>query len=211
MSHYTNDTDTLRQMISQSLPQMLISLVTLFSVFCIMLYFSVWMTIVALLGVVCMVLCTKHLAGNSSRYFLRQQQSLGEVEGFIEEMMEGQKVIKVFCHEEESKKAFDKINDRLFKDSEAANKYANMLGPVLINIGNVLYVVVAIVGGLLLLLNVPNLSISGMALSISIVVPFLNMTKQFAGNISQVSFQLNPVGHGDCRCESYLRITGCCS
>ncbi len=196
MSHYTNDTDTLRQMISQSLPQMLISLVTLFSVFCIMLYFSVWMTIVALLGVVCMVLCTKHLAGNSSRYFLRQQQSLGEVEGFIEEMMEGQKVIKVFCHEEESKKAFDKINDRLFKDSEAANKYANMLGPVLINIGNVLYVVVAIVGGLLLLLNVPNLSISGMALSISIVVPFLNMTKQFAGNISQVSFQLNPVVMG---------------
>lgn len=196
MSHYTNDTDTLRQMISQSLPQMLISLVTIVSVLCIMLYFSVWLTIVAIIGIACMVACTKHLAGNSSRYFLRQQQSLGAVEGFIEEMMEGQKVIKVFCHEEESKKAFDKINDRLFKDAEAANKYANMLGPVLINIGNVLYVVVAIIGGLLLLLKAPNLSFSGMALGISIVVPFLNMTKQFAGNISQVSFQLNSVVMG---------------
>ena len=162
MSYYTNDIDTLRQMISQSFPQLMISLIMVMTVFGLMVYYSLWM-------------------------------ALGRTEGFVEEMMNGQKVIKVFCHEEESKADFDKINDGLFRDAERANRYANMLMPILGNIGNVLYVAVALTGGLLLLAGVPNVSISGLALSISIVVPFLNMTKQFAGNIGQVSNQLNAV------------------
>jgi ATP-binding cassette subfamily B protein len=140
-----------------------------------------------------MFFVTKKVGGNSAKYFIRQQESIGKTEGFIEEMMNGQKVVKVFCHEEESKKDFDAINDELFHNAEQANRYANMLMPILANIGNVLYVAVALVGGLLMLAKVPNLSLSGMALSISILVPFLNMTKQFCGNISQVSNQLNAV------------------
>ena len=193
MSHYTNDIDTLRQMVSQSFPQLLISAVTVVTIFSIMLYFCVWLSIVVLGGVVIMLLVTKKVGGGSARYFVSQQIALGKEEGYIEEIMNGQKVVKVFCHEEESKADFDRINDELFRESEKANKYANILGPILNNIGNVLYVAVAIVGGFLYLNNVPNLSISGMAISISVVVPFLNMTKQFAGNIGQVSHQINSV------------------
>lgn len=193
MSHYTNDIDTLRQMVSQSFPQLLISAVTVITIFSIMLYFCVWLSIVVLVGVVIMLLVTKKVGGGSARYFVSQQIALGKEEGYIEEIMNGQKVVKVFCHEEESKADFDRINDELFRESEKANKYANILGPILNNIGNVLYVAVAIVGGFLYLNNVPNLSISGMAISISVVVPFLNMTKQFAGNIGQVSHQINSV------------------
>ncbi len=196
MSYYTNDIDTLRQMVSQSLPQLLISAVTVVTIFSIMIYYCVWLTLVVLVGIVCMVLVTGKVGGGSARYFIRQQRAIGKMEGFVEEMMNGQKVVKVFCHEEESKSDFDKVNDALFSDSEKANKYANVLGPILNNIGNILYVVVALVGGLLLLAKVPNLSISGMAISISIVVPFLNMTKQFAGNIGQVSHQINSVVMG---------------
>lgn len=193
MSHYTNDIDTLRQMVSQSFPQLLISAVTVITIFSIMLYFCVWLSIVVLAGVAIMLLVTKKVGGGSARYFVSQQIALGKEEGYIEEIMNGQKVVKVFCHEEESKADFDRINDELFRESEKANKYANILGPILNNIGNVLYVAVAIVGGFLYLNNVPNLSISGMAVSISVVVPFLNMTKQFAGNIGQVSHQINSV------------------
>ena len=193
MSYYTNDIDTLRQMISQSIPQLIISGVTVVTVLCIMLYFSVWLTLVVLFGVIIMTLVVKKIGGSSSRYFIRQQQAIGRTEGFVEEMMNGQKVVKVFCHEQEAKEGFDAINDALFSDSEKANRYANMLMPILNNIGNVLYVCVALVGGLLLLSHAPNLSLSGLAFGISIVVPFLNMTKQFAGNISQVSNQLNSV------------------
>lgn len=193
MSHYTNDIDTLRQMVSQSFPQLLISAVTVITIFFIMLYFCVWLSIVVLAGVAIMLLVTKKVGGGSARYFVSQQIALGKEEGYIEEIMNGQKVVKVFCHEEESKADFDRINDKLFRESEKANKYANILGPILNNIGNVLYVAVAIVGGFLYLNNVPNLSISGMAVSISVVVPFLNMTKQFAGNIGQVSHQINSV------------------
>lgn len=196
MSHYTNDIDTLRQIVSQSLPQLMIAGITVLTVFCIMLYFSIWMTLVVVLGVAVMLLITKKIGGNSARFFIKQQKSLGSVEGYIEEIMNGQKVVKVFCHEEASKADFDRVNDELFRNMEKANKYANTLGPILNNIGNVLYVVVALAGGLLLLSNVPNFSISGMAFSISIVVPFLNMTKQFAGNIGQVSQQINPVVMG---------------
>lgn len=196
MSHYTNDIDTLRQLVSQSLPQLLIAGITVLTVFCIMLYFSIWMTLVVVLGVIVMLLITKKIGGGSARFFMKQQRSLGAVEGYVEELMNGQKVVKVFCHEEASKADFDRVNDELFHNMEKANKYANMLGPILNNIGNVLYVIVALVGGLLLLSGVPNFSISGLAFGISIVVPFLNMTKQFAGNIGQVSQQINPVVMG---------------
>jgi len=196
MSHYTNDIDTLRQLISQSIPQFLISAVTVITIFSIMLYYCVWLAIIVLVGILTMTFITKRVGGNSARHFFRQQMVLGKEEGFIEEMMNGQKVIKVFCHEEETKHNFDEINDLLFTESQRANKFANMLGPVLNNLGNVMYVIVAISGGLLLLSGVPNLSISGLALSISVVVPFLNMTKQFAGNINQVSHQINAVVMG---------------
>ncbi|HIR51801.1 MAG TPA: ABC transporter ATP-binding protein [Candidatus Onthovicinus excrementipullorum] len=196
MSHYTNDIDTLRQLVSQSLPQLLIAGITVLTVFCIMLYFSIWMTLVVILGVIVMLLITKKIGGGSARFFIRQQKSLGEVEGYVEEIMNGQKVVKVFCHEEASKADFDRVNDELFRNMEKANKYANTLGPILNNIGNVLYVIVALAGGLFLLSGTANVSISGLAFSISIVVPFLNMTKQFAGNIGQVSQQINPVVMG---------------
>ena len=193
MSYYTNDIDTLRQMISQSLPQLIISTVTVITVLAIMLYFSVWMTLVVLVGVFFMVLVTKKVGGRSSKYFIRMQQSIAATEGVVEEMMNGQKVIKVFCHEKEAQEDFDKVNDELFHNAEQANIYANMLMPILNNIGNVLYVCVAIVSGVMMMTGAPNLSLSGMAFGISIVVPFLNMTKQFSGNVSQVSNQLNMV------------------
>ena len=193
MSYYTNDIDTLRQMISQSFPQLLMSCVIVLSILGIMLYYSLWLTLVVVFGVVCMVLITGKVGGNSARYFVRQQESIGQAEGFVEEMMNGQKVVKVFCHEQKSIDDFDKINDQLFRDAESANKYANILGPILNNVGNVLYVLVALAGGILLLSGAKNVSFSGMAFAVSITVPFLNMTKQFAGNINQVSQQLNSV------------------
>ena len=196
MSYYTNDIDTLRQLISQSMPQLLSSGVMVITVFGIMLYYSLWMSLVIVAGVIIMLRVIKKVGGNSAKYFIRQQESIGKVEGYIEEMMKGQKVVKVFCHEEESKADFDALNEELFEVSERANKYANTLGPILNNIGNLLYVAVTLAGGLFLMLKVPNVSISGLPFAISIVVPFLNMTKQFAGNINQVSQQVNAVVMG---------------
>ena len=196
MSFYTNDIDTLRQLISQSLPQLMISAVTLISVFFIMVYYSIWLALVVCCGVVIMFFTARYVSGHSSSYFLQQQITIAKTEGFMEEMMNGQKVVKVFCHEEGAKADFDKVNDELFENSEKANRYANILMPLLANLGNVTYVLVALVGGALLLYGAPNLSLSGAALSISIVVPFLNMTKQFAGAIGQVSNQVNMVVMG---------------
>ena len=196
MSYYTNDIDTLRQMISQSFPQTLISAITLLTVFGIMVYYSIWLALVVVAGVIIMFFVTRYVSGHSSRYFLKQQEAIARTEGFMEEMMNGQKVIKVFCHEEGAKEDFDKVNDELFDNAEKAHRYANILMPLLANIGNVMYVIVALVGGALLLNGAPNFSISGMAFSISIVVPFLNMTKQFAGAIGQVSNQVNMVVMG---------------
>ena len=193
MSYYTNDIDTLRQLVSQSLPNMITAMVVIVMVVSIMLYYSVWMTLLVFLGVIAMTFVTKKVGGNSARYFVRQQQSVGKMEGFVEEIMNGQKVVQVFCHEEESKKDFDRLNEQLFKDAESANRFANMLMPILSNIGNVLYVAVAILGGALMILGVPNLSFSGLPLTLAAVVPFLNMTKQFTGNISQISQQVNAV------------------
>ena len=196
MSHYTNDIDTLRQMVSQSLPQMLMSATSVLSLFCIMIYFSVPLTAVVVVGVILMTVFIRKIGGGSSRYFVRQQTSLGKVEGYAEELMNGQKVVKVFCHESEAEADFDKLNNALFEDANRANKYANSLGPLLYNIGNILYVIIAIVGGIFLITGAPNLSIKGAAFSISIVVPFLNMTKQLTGNINQVSHQINAVVMG---------------
>lgn len=196
MSYYTNDIDTLRQLISQSIPQLIISCVSVLTVFCIMMYYSIWLLLVVLAGVVLMGGVTKKVGSSSAKYFLHQQMAVGKSEGFVEEIMNGQKVVKVFCHERETEADFDKINDELFHVSEQANRYANMLMPILMNMGNVLYVIVALVGGILLLAGAPNFSISGMALSISITVPFLNMTRQFCGNIGQVSNQINSVVMG---------------
>ena len=196
MSRYTNDIDTLRQMISQSFPQLLISSISVITVLCLMIYYCLWLTLVVLTGVVIMYFITKKIGGGSAKYFFRQQTALGKVEGFAEEIMNGQKVVKVFCHEEESKADFDRLNEKLFYESQKANRYANILMPILNNIGNVLYVIVAVAGGILLVLDVPNISVSGMAVSISIIVPFLNMTKQFAGNINKVCNQVNAVVMG---------------
>ncbi len=193
MSYYTNDVDTLRQLISQSLPQILISGVTLLTVFCIMMYYSVILGLIVVAGVVCMVFSARAITNRSSKYFLRQQITIAKAEAFMEEMMTGQKVIKVFCHEEGAKADFDKVNGEIFYNARNGNRFANILMPLLGNIGNVMYVVVALAGGALMLSDLPNISISGMAFGISIVVPFLNMTKQFAGAIGQVSNQVNMV------------------
>ena len=193
MSHYTHDIDTLRQLVSQSMPQLLQSCIIVVTVFCIMLYYSVWMTLLILVGVVAMILVSGKIGGGSAKYFIRQQKSLGRAEGYVQEMMNGQKVIKVFSHEDEAKAGFDRINEELFEDSFRANAYANSLGPIIMNIGNVLYVLCATAGGLFLLTNCPNLSISGLPFTIDIIVPFLKMTKQFTGNINTFSQQINSI------------------
>ena len=196
MSHYTNDIDTLRQMISQSLPNLLMTIIIICTVFFIMLYYSVWMCLVIIAGVSFMTLMTKLLGSNSARFFIAQQTELGVVEGHIEEVMNGQKVVKAFCHESAAEADFDERNEKLFEVSQKANMYANILMPILMNLGNLLYVLVALAGGIFLALGVPNLSISGTALSIAVVVPFLNMTKQFCGQIGQISMQINAVVMG---------------
>ena len=196
MSHYTNDIDTLRQMISQSLPNLLMTIIVIVTVFFIMLYYSAWMCLVIIAGVAFMTFMTKLLGSNSARFFIAQQAELGVVEGHIEEVMNGQKVVKAFCHESAAEADFDERNEKLFEVSQKANMYANILMPILGNLGDLLYVLVALTGGIFLALGVPNLSLSGMALSIAVVVPFLNMTKQFCGQIGQISQQINAVVMG---------------
>ena len=193
MSHYTNDIDALRQLISQTIPQLLTVALTIFVLFIEMIYLSVWMTLLVLVGVGVMALVIKNIGGKSADYFSRQQKALGKTEGFIEEIIEGQKVVKVFCHEKNAEKDFDKVNGQLYEDAKEANKYANILMPIMGNIGNIMYILAAFVGSVLIIVNVPNLSISGQAMSIAIVVPFLNMTKQFCQNISNISNQINAV------------------
>ena len=202
MSYYTNDIDTMRELVSRALPSLLQASIIVLCVLFIMLYYSVWMTLVVLLGVVGMAFVSKKVGGGSAKYFIRQQQSLGKTEGYIQEMMSGQKVVKVFCHEEKCEKGFDEINEQLYSDSFKANAYANCLGPIIQNIGNILYVVIATVGGVLLLLKAPNPSISAIfagslgVLTIDVIVPFLNMAKQFTGNINQVTQLINVVAMG---------------
>ena len=203
MSRFTNDTDSLRQVVSQSLPNLLSCGLTVLGVLCMMVYYSLPLMLVVILGIVCMTLATKNIGGKSAKYFVRQQNSLGKAEGFIEEMMNGQKVVKVFCHEEAAKQDFDKLNDQLFRDAREANRFANIFMPIMGNIGNLLYVLTAFAGGLLITLNglIPNLSIQNLVtfgtiaapLSISAVASYLGMCKQFTANVSQVSQQMNAV------------------
>ena len=193
MSHYTNDIDTLRQLISQALPTFIRAGSVVLVCVAIMLYFSFWLALVPFVGVIAMIFVAKKVGGGSAKYFLRSQKAIGTTEGFIQEMMTGQKVVKVFCHEEQSIRDFDAINNNLYEDSYRAHAYANTMGPIFGNIGNILYVVTALVGGILLLSNVKNISLSGMALDITVLIPFLNMTKQFTGNCNQLSQQINSI------------------
>ena len=203
MSYYTNDIDTLRQLVSQSLPQLFASGLTVLGLLLFMLYFSIPLMLIVFLGIFCMTKVTKSVGGRSAKYFLSQQKSLGKVEGYIEEMMNGQKVVKVFCHEEAAERDFDAINDRLFSDAFHAQRYANIFMPIMGNIGNILYVLTAFLGGVLICSggNVPNLSFQNLfeagsmlaPLKIAVVASFLGMTKQFTGNVSQVSQQINAI------------------
>ena len=196
MSYYTNDIDAIRQLISQALPHLLQSAAIVTCVFCIMLYFSIWMTLIVVCGVAAMILVSKKIGGGSAKYFVRQQKSMGKNEGFVQEMMNGQKVIKVFCHEDECQADFDRVNEELYEDSFRAHAYANSLGPIIMNIGNILYVLIAMAGGIFISSGATNLSLSMMPFSIAIVVPFLNMTKQFTGNVNTLSQQINSIAMG---------------
>ena len=194
MSTYTNDIDTLRQLISQAIPSLLRAGAVVICVFGVMLYYSIWMTLILVVGVIFMMYVSKKAGAGSAKYFIRQQKSLGKAEGFIQEMMNGQKIIKVFCHEDTVKQDFEKINDELKNDSFKAHSYANSLGPVIMNIGNVLYVIMAVAGGLFYLMGVRNFALSfNPVFSLAIAVTFLNMTKQFTGNVNQCSQQINAV------------------
>ena len=193
MSFYTNDIDTMRQLVSGSFPALIRSVSIVLAVLAIMLYFSVWMTLVLLLGVVAMFYVTKHIGGGSAKYFVKAQKATGAMEGFAQEMMDGQKVIKVFCHEQQSLEDFDRVNDELRDVAFRANAYASTLGPIIGNIGNILYVGLALAGGVFILAGIPNLSLSGKIFDITVLIPFLNMSRQFTGNVNQLSQQINSI------------------
>ncbi len=200
MSHYTNDIDTLRQMISQSFPQFLSSCMQIVMVFCAMLYTSVYLTLFILVTITCLLLVSKKIAGRSASYFIRQQKTLGEVNGYIEEMIGGQKVIKVFCHEEEAKADFDKKNDGLCEAATSANIYANILGPISMNLGNLQYVLLAIFGGLLAINGVGGLTLGAIA-------SFLQLSRSFTMPINQMSMQLNIIIMALAGAERVFRLT----
>ena len=194
MSHYTNDTDALRQMLSQSLPQLLSSCVTIVAVFVSMLYLSVWMTLFIVVFLFLILKIVKSIAGKSSVYFIKQQQNIGDVNGYIEEMINGQKVVKVFCHEDEAKAVFDQKNEALCDSMTTANTYANILMPIMGNMGNILYVLLALVGGSLAIAGVTNISLTGAGvMTLGTIASFLTMSKSFINPIAQVSQQLNAV------------------
>ena len=203
MSHYTNDADTLRQLISQSLPQLLSAALTCTGLLLAMLYYSLPLMVVIALGIAAMLWTTRVVGGKSARFFARQQQSLGAVEGYVEEMIHGQKVVKVFCHEQAAEADFDRLNEQLCADAESANRFGNIFGPIMNNIGNILYVLMAFVGGLLVCSGgaIPNLSVQNLVrtgslvgvMGIPVIATYLGMVKQFSGNIGQVSQQINSV------------------
>ena len=199
MSHYTNDVDTIRELISNTIPHLIqAALIVTFLVFN-MIYLSVWMAIVVAFASIAMVFVAKTVGGRSAKGFMKMQRSIAKTEGFVEEMMEGQKVVKVFCHEEQSIEEFDKINEELCKNATNANRFANILMPIMGNIGNILYVSVAFVGAILIINQAPNVAISALidpkaaVVGIATVIPFLNASKQFSNNVSQVSQQINSI------------------
>ena len=204
MSHYTNDVDTIRELVSNTLPHLIQAVLIVTFLVVNMLYLSVWMALVVAVASIAMITVAKKVGGASAKNFMKMQKSIAATEGFVEEMMNGQKVVKVFCHEDESIEKFDEINNELCKNATQANRFANILMPIMGNIGNILYVLVAFVGGVLIITQTPNISlqlltasITGAAVStlvnISVVVPFLNASKQFTNNVSQVSQQINAV------------------
>ncbi len=196
MSYYTNDVESLRQMISQSFPQLMISSIALITILCIMFYYSVYMALVIIFGAIISLIITKRIGGKSSKYFMAQQKNVAITEGVIEEMINGQKVIKVFNHEDETKQQFDEVNEKLYESAYLANKYSNTLMPILNNVSYIVYVFVAVAGGLFIQSSINNVSISGLSFSIAVVVPFLGMSRQFAGNIQQISPQINSIVMG---------------
>ena len=186
MSHYTNDTDTLRQMISQGIPQIISSIITIISVFIAMVYTSIHLTMVEIFIIFVMFVITAKVGGASSKYFIAQQESLGKVNGFVEEMINGQKVIKVFCHEEKAKKDFDKLNDELCESATKAHTYANILMPIMGNLGHFAYVLIAIIGGILTVNNIGGVTVGAIA-------SFLMLNQSFTRPVSQVSQQINSI------------------
>ena len=194
MSYYTNDTDTLRQMIGQSLPNAVSSLISITAVFIAMLSTSVWLTLLMFVFLGLMMVVVKKVGGGSAKYFVKQQQSLGRVNGFIEEMIGGQKVVKVFCHEQQNQQDFDALNDEFCLNATKANTYANIMMPIMGNLGHLQYVLVAIVGGLLAIASVPNLTIVGIGvMTLGGIASFLQLSRSFTMPISQVSQQINSV------------------
>ena len=187
MSVYTNDVDTLRQMFSQSIPQVINSLMMIVVAFIGMLFTDLLLTGVVILCIIVMLTVTRFLAGRSGRYFVRQQVKLGDLNGYIEEMINGQKVVKVFCHEAEAQEGFDQVNNALFESADKANKYANILMPILINIGNIQYVIIAMAGGALALSGI------GPGITLGVIATFLQLSKSLSNPISQISQQLNSV------------------
>jgi ATP-binding cassette subfamily B protein len=197
MSTYTNDTDAIRQLIGQSIPSLVQAMLQICVMFIMMLYYSVWLTLIVIASCILLTKLSKKFAGNASKYMMAQQRSLAKEEGFIEEMMEGQKVVKVFNHEEESKKRFKELNDQLFRDGESANKNGNVIGPIMNNMGNLLYVVLAIVGGLMVYTKCTNLGLTGTStVTIGIIVSFLTMSRQVTQTIGQVSNQISMIAMG---------------
>ncbi len=198
MSFYTNDIDTLRQLISQSLPTVIRAGTIVIGVFCLMVYYSLWLSLILVCGVIAMLMVSGKLGGGSAKFFVKLQSSVGKQEGYVQEMMNGQKVVKVFNHEQKSAEGFDALNEELYQNAYRANAYANMLGPIIMNIGNVLYVIVAIAGCAFLAAGVPNASVQSIfqgvtCIDIGIVVSYMSMTKQFTGNINQVAQQINSI------------------
>jgi len=205
MSSYTNDTDAIRQLVSQSIPSLYKVTISISVLLVLMFMQSIWLSLVMFFGVFCMFMITKIIGGNSAKYFVKQQKSLGVEEGFIQEMIQGQKVVKVFCHEEEAKADFDAKNEALCKDATSAHTFANILMPIMGNLGNILYVLLAFVGGLLVALGIRNLTITGFdplttetgTISFLLtIIAFLPISKQFTGNVSQTSQQLNSIVMG---------------
>lgn len=194
MSVYTNDIDTIRQFIIQSLPSLLICFFQFISIVVIMITSSLYLFLIVICGAIVMVFSAKHIGGTSSKNFIQMQKNIGTHEGYIEEMMNGLKVVKSFCHEEESKKDFDKINNSLCAVSTKANRYANILMPVMGNIGNFLYVLVALIGTILYVTNTPNLTLTGLnQIQIGVIVSFLPMVKQFTNAVAEMSNQINSI------------------
>ena len=194
MSVYTNDIDTIRQFIIQSLPSLLICFFQFISIVVIMITSSLYLFLIVICGAIVMVFSAKHIGGTSSKNFIQMQKNIGTHEGYIEEMMNGLKVVKSFCHEEESKKDFDKINNSLCAVSTKANRYANIFMPVMGNIGNFLYVLVALIGTILYVTNTPNLTLTGLnQIQIGVIVSFLPMVKQFTNAVAEMSNQINSI------------------